>query len=80
MKYVLVTVAIFVLIWLLRNALERLRGPTTRRPAAPRGPQAMLACAQCGVHLPRDEALPGRGGAFCTEAHRASYERANPAP
>ena len=38
----------------------------------------MLACAQCGVHLPRDEALPGRGGVFCGEAHRSDYERAHP--
>ena len=37
----------------------------------------MLACAQCGVHLPRDEALPGRGGVFCGEAHRADYEQAH---
>lgn len=80
MKYVLVTIALFVLIWLLRNALGRLRGTPPQREAGRRGPQAMLACAQCGVHLPRDESLPGRGGVFCTEAHRAAYERAHPAP
>jgi uncharacterized protein len=35
----------------------------------------MIACAHCGVHLPRDEALPGRGGVFCGDAHRAAYEQ-----
>jgi uncharacterized protein len=40
----------------------------------------MLACAHCGVHLPRDEALPGRGGVFCGEAHRAAYEQQHPTP
>jgi uncharacterized protein len=38
----------------------------------------MLACAQCGLHLPRGEALPGRGGVFCSEAHRAEHEKAHP--
>ena len=38
----------------------------------------MIACAQCGVHLPRDEALPGRGGVFCGDAHRAAFEQAQP--
>jgi len=30
------------------------------------------------VHLPQDEALPGRGGVFCGEAHRAAYEQQHP--
>jgi uncharacterized protein len=37
----------------------------------------MLSCAQCGLHLPRDEALPGRGGMFCSAAHRSAYEAAH---
>lgn len=78
MKYILVVIALFVLVWLLRSTLGRLRGTPPPRPS--RGPQPMLACAQCGVHLPRDEALPGRGGVFCGDAHRAAYERAHPAP
>jgi uncharacterized protein len=40
----------------------------------------MLRCAQCGLHLPSAEALPGRGGVFCGEAHRSAYEQAHPAP
>ena len=36
----------------------------------------MIACAYCGVHLPRDEALPGRGGVFCGDAHRLAFEEA----
>jgi uncharacterized protein len=36
----------------------------------------MIACAHCGVHLPRDEALPGRGGVFCGDAHRTAFEKA----
>ena len=77
MKIILFLVGVVVLLWLLRKT-------TTRRPPPPgprapaQAPQPMLACAQCGVHLPRDEALPGRGGVFCGDAHRAAYEQAHP--
>lgn len=43
-------------------------------PAPTPAPQAMHRCAECGLHLPADEALPGRGGVFCSAAHRASFE------
>ncbi|HWK83715.1 MAG TPA: PP0621 family protein [Caldimonas sp.] len=77
MKIILFLVAVFVLLWLLRGTTgRRPRPPDTRRTDAT--PQPMLACAQCGVHLPRDEALPGRGGVFCGEAHRAAFEKAHP--
>jgi uncharacterized protein len=34
----------------------------------------MLRCAECGMHLPADEALPGKGGVFCSTGHRNSFE------
>jgi uncharacterized protein len=67
-----VVVAVF---WLARGGRRRDasgRGPTS--PAtAPR--EEMVACRHCGLHLPSSEALPGRGGHFCSEAHRASFEQ-----
>jgi uncharacterized protein len=31
----------------------------------------MVACAQCGLHLPKSEALPGtRGDWYCCKEHR----------
>jgi len=74
MKILLFLVAVFVLLWLLRGATTR-RGPRGGMPP-PKAPQPMIACAFCGVHLPRDEALPGRGGVFCGDAHRAAFEQA----
>ena len=74
MKIVVFVIAVVVLLWLLRGTTTR------RRPdpghAQPPSPQPMIACAYCGVHLPRDEALPGRGGVFCGDAHRAAFEAA----
>jgi uncharacterized protein len=78
MKVLLFVLAVVVLLWLVRGSLRR-RGlpPAAKAPPVER-PQPMLACAQCGLHLPRDEALPGRGGVFCGDAHRAAFERAHP--
>jgi uncharacterized protein len=80
MKYLLILLIVLVVVWLSRSS-RRVPPPAARGPAAPPPlKQPMLACAQCGLHLPRDEALPGRGGVFCSEAHRAEYERAHPVP
>ena len=78
MKFVLLLLAVFVLLWMLRGSLRSKRPPPVAKPGPPAEPQAMLKCAQCGLHLPRDEALPGRGGVFCSEAHRLSFERVPP--
>ena len=74
MKIVLFLIAVVVLLWLLKSGSSRRVPRQASRGPAPVATQAMLACAQCGVHLPRDEVLPGRGGVFCSEAHRAAFE------
>ena len=83
MKFALVLLAVFVLLWLLRGSLRRRPRPPPADPAAGASavePKPMLSCAHCGVHLPRDEALPGRGGVFCDDSHRAAFEKAHPDP
>lgn len=79
MKFVLLVLAVLVLVWLLRGA-RRPREPAAPAKSAPGGDAArpMVACQHCGVHLPQHEALPGRGGVFCGEAHRAAYEQQHP--
>ena len=76
MKFLLLLVAVFALIWLVRGSV-RGRTPPPSAPG-PQAPQQMLTCAHCGTHLPRDEALPGRGGVFCDAEHRAAFEHAHP--
>ncbi len=85
MKFVLLVLVVLLVLWLARSGRGRGRGGDTpptdgaARGATP-APDGVpvVACAQCGLHLPRDEALPGRGGVFCSEAHRAEYERTRP--
>jgi len=77
MRILLFLLVVLVLLWLLRGGLQRSR-PTRKPDADAARPQPMLRCAECGLHLPHDEALPGRGGVFCGAAHRGSYEQAHP--
>ncbi len=68
-RLILLVIALFVLIWLVRSALAG-RG---KRDGAPGEPQAgqgeLVQCAHCGVHLPRAEARSAPGGAYCSEEH-----------
>ena len=74
MKYLVVLLVIVLVLWLARAAR---RTPLPRKPPPERPPaiEDMVRCAHCGVHLPRSEALPGRGGLFCGAPHRAAHER-----
>ncbi|MDC8773871.1 PP0621 family protein [Roseateles albus] len=73
MKYLLLIVVLGLVFSMLARKRAR---PPAPKPQAPAQPKAlnMGTCAQCGLHLPLDEALPGQGGVFCSSAHRASYE------
>jgi len=77
MKYLLVLAVVLAVLWLARGGKGRGAQRDTTRPPLPTR-EDMVACSQCGLHLPRSEALPGRGGLFCGEAHRAAYEQAHP--
>lgn len=75
MKYLLLLLVLVGFFYVLGAR----RGRRPDAEAAPRAPQpapakSMAQCAECGVHLPADDALPGRGGVFCSAAHRAAYE------
>lgn len=82
MKYLLVLLVVGVLVWMLM-ARQRSRSknpgakPGANKPGAKTGPpEAMLACAHCGVLLPPDEALDDAAGlVFCSQAHRLAGPR-----
>jgi len=77
MKYLILLILLALVFFLL--GVKRAR-PTARKPepdakpARPAEPRQMLSCAQCGLHMPADEALPGLGGSFCSAAHRKAFE------
>lgn len=67
--------AIGVLLW-WKHRQRGARGDAARpqAPREPASPETMVRCAECGVHLPASQALPGRGGVFCSQEHRERFE------
>lgn len=76
LRLVLLIVAVLLLVWLIRSA-RRPDKPAPREPAETRDPASdtMVACAHCGVHLPRGEAVESHGELFCGDAHRLEHEQ-----
>lgn len=69
----LVGLVLLLLSWLRQG--RKPPPPATPPSAPPRGtppgPLAeMVACRHCDLRLPRAEALSGRAGLYCSEAHR----------
>ena len=66
-RLVLLIIALFILIWLVRSALAgRKRG---RSQPKKEERTELVSCAHCGVHLPRAEARSAGGHHFCSEEH-----------
>lgn len=76
MKYLLVllVMAIAIGIWRSRHrkAVKESRPSAAQARIAP--PQEMVECAQCGLHLPRADAVSNSARQiFCGTAHRDQY-------
>ncbi|SDD80170.1 uncharacterized protein SAMN05216345_11665 [Cupriavidus sp. YR651] len=80
MARILILLAIVLgIFWWLRGraAREAADRPTARRRAAPNSgasgnaddSEPMVQCAQCGVHLPRGEAIAWHGLHYCRRSH-----------
>lgn len=77
MKFLLFLAIALLVIWLWRSGRrsdsrsEQAAAP----PPAPPGPQEMVRCAHCGVHLPHSDAVVGRIGLYCGTEHRQLAEK-----
>lgn len=74
--YLLLIVAIVVVLWWKHRQRGRRVADESPPPSPPpaAGPEAMLRCVHCGLHLPASQSLPGRGGVFCSASHREQFE------
>ena len=77
-RVIVIAVAVLVFFWLLRRALGS-RGKSggsgpAAKDKAPAPAADLVACAHCGVNLPKGEAVAGLGETplrhYCSEAHR----------
>lgn len=84
MRNLLLFILLLVAIWWVRRALKNLRGGGRGAPHAsgqagkPRAlgePEPMLACDQCGVHVPESEGVREADAFFCCEEHRRQFVR-----
>jgi uncharacterized protein len=64
-RLILLALAVLVLVWLVRRAL-RARQATAD---AAKTTAELVACAHCGVNLPRAEARASGPALYCSEEH-----------
>lgn len=66
---------IAVLLYLAWRVIKKLMAPA--QPSAParksQDTQAMIKCAQCGVHVPAPEAFSHNNQHFCSQEHMRIY-------
>lgn len=77
MKFFLILGVVLLAVWLWRSGRRERTGDDDGRAtpeAAPASPQEMVRCGHCGVHLPRQEAVVGRIGIYCSTDHRQLAE------
>ncbi|MDH3318514.1 MAG: PP0621 family protein [Betaproteobacteria bacterium] len=65
-RLILLALAVLILVWLLRRAFG---GRQADAPAASGAPGELVACAHCGVLVPRSEARNAAGAQYCGEEH-----------
>lgn len=65
--FFLLLAVVAYMVW--RSMQRRDKGPPPSS-ADPQLPQAMVSCATCGLHVPRQEALLLGERFFCCEEHR----------
>jgi uncharacterized protein len=64
-RLLLLALAVLALVWLVRRALRARQAPAD----AAKAPGELVACAHCGVNLPRAEARGAGEGLYCSEEH-----------
>jgi uncharacterized protein len=77
MKWLLVLLVVLAGVWWLRNMGRGERFRTSSRPPQTTpdpAPHTMTQCLHCGLHLPREDAVQGQQGDYCSAAHRQQRE------
>lgn len=64
-RLVVLVVIVVIAVWLVRRAL---RAPAPQARTSLEDAE-LVACARCGLHLPRAEARESGGGLYCSEEH-----------
>ena len=79
MKYLIWLVIVFAGLWWIRQQRQKPSRETREKTSKTSQPmdartQVMVPCAHCAVHVPEAEAVQGKQGLYCSEAHRLRQE------
>jgi len=77
MKFLFLLLVALVVVWAIKRSRVNPPSGSDKPPAA--SPTEMVACAHCGIHLPRAEAVSGQKGLYCSTEHRSAAQDSNPA-
>ena len=64
-RLIVIALIVVLVVWLMRRALSAPRPPD----AAGEQKGELVACAHCGVNLPKTEARSAGGRHYCSEEH-----------
>jgi uncharacterized protein len=70
-KFILLVLGLLAAYWILKIYRRRVDRREQQGPAA--GPEDMVRCAQCGVHLPRSEGVATEGSFYCSTDHERAH-------
>ena len=76
MKY-LFWVLVIGLVWWVFRTRRKAAGKANAAPETA-STQDMARCGHCGIHLPREEAVRGEKGLYCSTEHRLDAQDRNP--
>lgn len=80
MKYLFLLLAVLLVIWAIKRGrvADKSKPPESNQPSTPATPSDMVTCAHCGIHLPKEEAVSGQNGLYCSTEHRTAAQDRNP--
>ena len=73
MKYLVLLIIVFAGIWWIRQQRQPNQTSSKNRRSSSQT-VTMVPCAQCGTHVPENDAVRGKQGLYCSESHQHSHE------
>ena len=70
-RFLLIVVAVWLAIMIARQLLRSDRSTASPRQLPERD---MVRCTECGLHVPRNEAVEDQGRFYCSQRHHETHK------
>jgi uncharacterized protein len=74
-KFLLVFLVVLVIAWRWRTWREATQDKVKDADSTTTSTADVVACRQCGLHIPARESVVGKMGSYCCSDHRIQMER-----